>query len=69
MRAIDVVIRELCLSIAEGKQSREASKGGEGAGDQPAGDTPRRSRRAQFRADDATKDAGENAASTSGASV
>ncbi len=53
MRSIDVVIRELCLAVSDGKQQRgtdvgarrEAPAGGEG---------PRRSRRAQFRADDAS---------------
>ncbi|MCC6230092.1 MAG: 30S ribosomal protein S2 [Phycisphaerales bacterium] len=60
MRSIDVVIRELCLAAAEGKQQRQggveaeadAGQGGEAGG-------PRRSRRAQFRRDEpeATKDA------------
>lgn len=60
MRSIDVVIRELCLAAAEGKQQRqgggeietEAGQGGDAGG-------PRRSRRAQFRRDeqDAAKDA------------
>lgn len=58
MRSIDVMVRELCKAIAEGKQQRqgatEAAASGEGEG---GGDRPRRSRRAQFRADDAT-DAG-----------
>jgi small subunit ribosomal protein S2 len=56
MRAIDVVIRELCLAVAEGKQQRSATPGGrEGAGQAAPGqqEGPRRSRRAQFRADDA----------------
>jgi small subunit ribosomal protein S2 len=54
MRSIDVVIRELCLAVAEGRQAKElaqntapTSGGTEGQSDQP-----RRSRRAQFRADD-----------------
>lgn len=60
MRAIDVVVRELCLAIAEGKQQRQADKaaedrtnagpGGPGEGDRDGG--PRRSRRAQYRADE-----------------
>lgn len=50
MRSIDVIIRELCKAIADGKQTREMkdhAEGGSGEGG------PRRSRRAQFRADDA----------------
>jgi small subunit ribosomal protein S2 len=59
MRSIDVIVRELCKAIAEGKQQRT---GGDDAaqaasGDQGGDQRPRRSRRAQFRADDAT-DAG-----------
>ncbi|MBK7405068.1 MAG: 30S ribosomal protein S2 [Phycisphaerales bacterium] len=60
MRSIDVILRELCLAIAEGKQQRQAAASGEDAGDQ--GDEPRRrSRRAQFRAEDAQegRDGGE----------
>jgi small subunit ribosomal protein S2 len=66
MRSIDVVIRELCLAIAEGKQARTMNQagdqrgpggpgggeGGEGGAGGPGGDRPRRSRRSQFRADD-----------------
>ncbi|MEZ6234860.1 MAG: 30S ribosomal protein S2 [Phycisphaerales bacterium] len=54
MRSIDVVIRELCLAVAEGRQDREMSRpqdAGEGAPAQ--GEGPRRSRRAQFRSDEA----------------
>ena len=55
MRSIDVIVRELCLAIADGKQSRGGpaadtateSEAGEG------GKTPRRSSRSQFKADDA----------------
>ncbi len=66
MRSIDVIIRELCLAVADGKQLRvqakeqaSASSGegnesrgprGEGAG----GDRARRSSRAKYRADDAS---------------
>jgi small subunit ribosomal protein S2 len=57
MRAIDVVVRELCLAIAEGKQQRQADKAaedrggpGQGEGDRDGG--PRRSRRAQYRSDE-----------------
>ena len=52
MRAIDVVVRELCMAVAEGKQMRDlrqaSGQGGEGGG-QDGGQ--RRSRRAQFRRD------------------
>lgn len=51
MRSIDVIIRELCKSVAEGKQGRSlseaASPNSEGGEDQPR----RRSRRAQYAAD------------------
>lgn len=55
MRAIDVIIRELCLAVADGKQARElrqaSGQGGEG------GDgAQRRSRRAQFKRDDAEEE-------------
>lgn len=69
MRSIDVVVRELCLAIAEGKQQREQAKTGEvAAGAAPgasASDQPRRSRRAQFRADDATEPPSEPTTGTS----
>lgn len=53
MRSIDVVIRELCLAITDGKQAKEAA-GANAPGDNAApADGPRRSRRAQFRASDA----------------
>ncbi len=57
MRSIDVVVRELCLAIAEGKQQRDQAKAGPDEHAAPAGDQPapqRRSRRTQFRADDAS---------------
>ncbi|MGQ0627862.1 MAG: 30S ribosomal protein S2 [Phycisphaerales bacterium] len=59
MRSIDVIIRELCLAIAEGKSQRvskgdgrpeSAGTGAEANG--AAGDGQRRSRRSQFRADE-----------------
>src|SRR5262249_5875799 len=53
MRSIDVVVRELCLAVAEGKQLRGAKGEGEPGGSPAADNGPRRSRRAQFRADDA----------------
>lgn len=55
MRSIDVIIRELCKSIAEGKSQRtgaaETDEQQAAQGDDAS--RPRRSRRAQFRADDA----------------
>ena len=55
MRSIDVVIRELCLAIAEGRQQRQGTQPGvETAAGAPAAEQPRRSRRAQFRADDSS---------------
>jgi len=59
MRSIDVVVRELCKAIADGKQSRPI-QGEKAEGDK--GDSQgamKRSRRAQFKADDAP---GEHAA-------
>jgi small subunit ribosomal protein S2 len=64
MRSIDVVIRELCLAVADGMSEREQAKaasGGPGGhgGDAPApesqgdGRGPRRSSRSQFRRDGA----------------
>lgn len=54
MRSIDVIVRELCLAIAEGRQNRQGGgPGGGGGGDQGQGDQPKRSRRVQFRADGA----------------
>jgi small subunit ribosomal protein S2 len=47
MRSIDVVVRELCLAIADGKAQRQAATPEATA----ATDGARRSRRAQFRAD------------------
>ncbi|MEN0019491.1 MAG: 30S ribosomal protein S2 [Planctomycetota bacterium] len=70
MRSIDVVIRELCLAIAEGKQNRqnagsEDEQGGDSNGSPTGADRPRRSRRAQFRADDAdSTEAGGDAQQT-----
>lgn len=53
MRSIDVVIRELCMAVAEGRQQRQGAPESAGTSE-PASDQPRRSRRAQFRADDAS---------------
>lgn len=63
MRSIDVVIRELCLAIAEGRNTREQAKQ---AAEKPEAeaqpDQPRRSRRAQFRSDEANPEAGAQGA-------
>ncbi len=65
MRSIDVVVRELCLAVAEGRQERELAKAGAGeaGGEHGRGDTaadrPRRSSRVQFRKDEPTTDAPE----------
>ncbi len=58
MRSIDVVIRELCLAIAEGRDAREQAKqmGGQPAPTDAQPEQPRRSRRAQFRSDDANQE-------------
>jgi len=54
MRSIDVIVRELCKAIADGKQSRiEPARARDEKGSSDS-DAPRRSRRAQFRADDET---------------
>ncbi len=51
MRSIDVVVRELCKAVAEGKQMRQGDDArSEGAGD--GGQERKRSRRAQYRSDD-----------------
>jgi small subunit ribosomal protein S2 len=65
MRSIDVVIRELCKAIAEGKNNR-TQRAPEGAAQGEAGaegEAPRRSRRAQFRADDSSSAPGGDAPS------
>ncbi|MBC7835936.1 MAG: 30S ribosomal protein S2, partial [Phycisphaerales bacterium] len=51
MRSIDVVIRELCLAVADGKQLRSAAKSGDEGSAAGQSDGARRSRRAQFRSD------------------
>jgi small subunit ribosomal protein S2 len=57
MRSIDVVVRELCLAVAEGRQQRQMTQQASPAAAPDAqGEQPRRSRRAQFRADDAGSD-------------
>ena len=53
MRSIDVIVRELCLAITDGKQNRvDAPVDAEAASGDAQGERPRRSRRAQYRADD-----------------
>lgn len=56
MRSIDVIIRELCKAVAEGKQKRDVSKASaEGDSGEAEGEAPqRRSSRARYRADDAS---------------
>ncbi|NRA57825.1 MAG: 30S ribosomal protein S2 [Phycisphaerales bacterium] len=52
MRSIDVVVRELCKSIAEGKQGRSLSEAANKDGEGEAEAAPRRrSKRAQYAAD------------------
>ncbi|MCC6320453.1 MAG: 30S ribosomal protein S2 [Phycisphaerales bacterium] len=76
MRSIDVIIRELCMAVNDGKQARGASKEGEPARDAATNagagggnaDRPRRSSRAKFRADDAgSATAGDDEVVTRGA--
>ena len=58
MRSIDVIVRELCLAVVEGKQQRAGTPAGR-EGQAAAGPVePRRSKRAQFRAEDAVSEAG-----------
>lgn len=53
MRSIDVVVREICLAINDGKQARPAaSEKAEGEDSAEQAGRPRRSRRAQFRSDE-----------------
>lgn len=63
MRAIDVIIRELCLAVTDGKNMRvERQDGGDDKGGDRSGSAaggPRRSRRSQFRADDSSASAGD----------
>ena len=52
MRSIDVIVRELCKAVAEGKQQRQPDPSEQGDDAAAADDRPRRSRRAQFRAEE-----------------
>jgi small subunit ribosomal protein S2 len=69
MRSIDVIVRELCLAVAEGRQTRQATPGGREGDSRPGSNEPRRSRRAQFRADEvpAGEPEAEPAAAAAGA--
>jgi len=63
MRSIDVVVRELCLAVAEGREQRQSvdAAAGAGPGGQGGDASPqqRRSRRAQFRSDEVGSDSPE----------
>jgi small subunit ribosomal protein S2 len=54
MRSIDVIVRELCLAIADGKTLRTARSNADAAPGTPGApaDGPKRSRRAAYRADE-----------------
>jgi len=62
MRSIDVIIRELCSAVVDGKQQRVASTGERGVSEQAQAGAeatrPRRSRRSQFRASDEGESSG-----------
>lgn len=55
MRSIDVIVREICKSVADGKQQRQPDKSGDTDGGDDSQPQQRRSRRAQFRAEDSNK--------------
>jgi len=61
MRSIDVIVRELCKAVTEGKEKRDVSKAAaeSEADGGDAGSTPRRSSRARFRADDSAASSAE----------
>jgi len=62
MRSIDVIIRELCKAVSDGKQARQVDSGAEGIEEvNSAESTRRRSSRSQFRADDSSVGEGETA--------
>lgn len=75
MRSIDVIIRELCAAVVEGKNQRvtaaaeEKQGGAEEKGAGAAAGGPRRSRRAQFKSDDASAPAAAEEAGKSGETV
>jgi len=72
MRSIDVVIRELCSAIIDGKQQRVARTGereesattASSTAQRPAGTSSRRSRRSQFKADDSDQPVAAEAEAT-----
>ncbi len=71
MRSIDVIVRELCKAISDGKTSRvETSEGRDERGGKDSG-APRRSRRAQFPAneDRSASGADENASASTTAAA
>lgn len=69
MRSIDVVVRELCMAVNDGRQHRELARetSGQGAAGGEGQGGPRRSRRTQFRADDSAVSAGGDAEAARGA--
>lgn len=67
MRSIDVVVRELCMAVNDGRQQREVVREQASAGEAQGGSGPRRSRRTQFRADDSAVSGGEEAGAERGA--
>lgn len=67
MRSIDVVVRELCMAVNDGRQQREVVREQSSAGEAQGGSGPRRSRRTQFRADDSAVSGGEEAGAERGA--
>ncbi len=64
MRSIDVVVRELCKAVSDGKQARQAVSGGEGEEQSSTEVTRRRSSRSQFRADDSVATPAEGGVET-----
>lgn len=61
MRSIDVIIRELCSAITEGKTRRVTQSGDRDSSDAGSSGQPRRSSRAQFRAAEAAARADDDA--------
>jgi len=53
IRAIEIVVKSLCAAVSEGKTGRVAAREGADADDDKAQSQRRRSRRSQFRAQDA----------------
>lgn len=61
MRSIEVVIRELCAAVNEGRGARQADAEGADSGEGGQSQQRRRSSRSQFRAADATPAGGDEA--------